>query len=75
MLLFKLLELSSLPLDLSLLFGQVALHVLFLLLPCLHLIANQSATHKPDCGISMWFSFAIVQLFTAENWRTLISID
>jgi len=50
LLLLELLELSILLLDLSLLCRQLLLHGLFLLLPCLHLVADQSAADQTDCS-------------------------
>jgi hypothetical protein len=46
----ELLELSLLPLDLSLLCRQLPLHVCFLLLPRLELVANESAAEEADGG-------------------------
>jgi hypothetical protein len=47
---FELLEFEALPLDLSLLRRHLLLHILFLLLPRLHLIADQGAAEQPDSG-------------------------
>ncbi len=47
LLLLELLELSILLLDLSLLCRQLLLHGLFLLLPRLHLVADQGAADQP----------------------------
>jgi hypothetical protein len=47
---FELLDLSIGPVDLSLLRGHLLLQILFLLLPCLHLIADQGAADQPDSG-------------------------
>ena len=46
----ELLELSVLLLDLSLLGRQLLLHGLFLLLPRLHLVADQGAADQANCS-------------------------
>ena len=46
----ELLELSVLLLDLSLLGRQLLLHCLILLLPRLHLIADQGAADQANCS-------------------------
>ena len=46
----ELLQLSVLLLDLSLLSRQLLLHGLFLLLPRLHLVADQGAADQTDCS-------------------------
>jgi hypothetical protein len=45
---FELLDLSICPVDLSLLRGHLLLQILFLLLPCLHLIADQGAAEQAN---------------------------
>ena len=47
---FELLDLSIDPLDLSLLLRHLPLQILFLLLPRLHLIADQGAADQSDSG-------------------------
>ena len=47
---FELLDLPICPVDLSLLRRHLLLQILFLLLPRLHLIADQGAAEQPDSG-------------------------
>jgi hypothetical protein len=47
---FELLDLSICPVDLSLLRRHLLLQILFLLLPRLHLIADQGAAEQADSG-------------------------
>jgi hypothetical protein len=48
LLLFELLQLLRYPIELGLLLGHLLLQLLFLFLPLLHLIANQSAADQTD---------------------------
>jgi len=50
LLLLELLDLGVLPLDLSLLIRQLLLYGCILVLSRLHLVADDSAAYKPDCG-------------------------
>jgi hypothetical protein len=68
----ELLELSILPVDLSLLRGYLLLHILFLLLARLHLVANQRASNKTNHQVMVHLSSPSLKTESAHsNWSRL----